>query len=154
MATAPRGCPSGRCHVHVRNLDRGTGETWRTGILDTQTVVTAQCMFGVVGNSAKWDPGRTFVTAQRIFGGVYPLTFFHVSRRRPLRLPYCPAGARRQHAQRCAVRGPRTTLFQLSAAPPFLSTTPSPRLFSSQVVKSHMPVTNVLSVVGASGDVV
>ena len=25
---------------------------------------------------AKWDPDKTFVTAQRIFGGVRPLVFF------------------------------------------------------------------------------
>lgn len=49
---------------------------------------------------------KTFVTAQRMFGGVRPLScFYHVSRRSPLRLPYCPAGARRQHAQRCGAQG-------------------------------------------------
>ena len=25
---------------------------------------------------AKWDPDKTFVTAQRIFGGVHPFSFF------------------------------------------------------------------------------
>ena len=60
MASTPRGCPSGRCNVHVKNLERGKGGTWRTGILESKTVVTAQCMFGVVGNSANWDPGKNF----------------------------------------------------------------------------------------------
>ena len=75
MATTPRGCPSGRCHVHVKNLERGNGGTWRTGILDTKTVVTAQCMFDVVGNSANWDPGETFVTARCMSGVVPPIRF-------------------------------------------------------------------------------
>ena len=44
-------------------------------ILDTKTVVTAQCMFGVVGNSANWDPGKTFVTAQCMSGVVSPIHF-------------------------------------------------------------------------------
>ena len=106
------------------------------------------------------DPEKTFVTAQRIFGGVHPSLvffflaatlspllfsshvvagcqiaqggvclnwilkkllsrlsvfsgvctpslFFLVSRRRPLRLPFCLAGARRQHAQRRGGQGPQ-----------------------------------------------
>ena len=38
------------------------------------------------------DPDETFVTAQRIFGGVHPILFFLVSRSSPLRLPFCIAG--------------------------------------------------------------
>ena len=76
MASTPRGCPSGRCNVHVKKLEREKRGTWLTGILDTKTVVTAQCMFGVVGNSANWDPGKTFVTAQCMSGVVSPIHFF------------------------------------------------------------------------------
>ena len=73
MVTTPRGCPSGMRHVHVKNLERGKGGAWRAGILETKTVDTAQCMFGVVGNSANWDPGKTFVTAQCMSGVVSPI---------------------------------------------------------------------------------
>ena len=42
---------------------------------------------GGVSLVGKPDPGTTFVTAQRMFGGVHPLSSFnHVYRRSPLRL--------------------------------------------------------------------
>ena len=73
---------------------------------------------------AKSDPEETFVTAQRKIGGVHPCSFFfmfladvrfacHIVLR----------GRADSMLSGAAVRGPSTTLLQLSAAPPFLSTT-------------------------------
>ena len=97
-----------------------------------------------------------------VFSGVCtPSFFFFVSRRRPLRLPFCLAGARRQHAQRRGGQGPQHH-FVAGAVAVWIAAFPllplSRRCCSrrrlSQVVKSHMPVTKVFSVVDASGDVV
>ena len=107
-----------------------------TVILDTKTVVTAQCMFGVVGNSANWDPGKTFVTAQCMSGVVSPIHFLNFNARDLEHEPASDVGFACRHAccsswcSSCA--GCCTDAVSLSLL-----------LLSWRMVKSHMPVTRV-----------
>ena len=72
---------------------------------------------------AKWDPERTFVTAQRIFGVVHSFSFFFFLADVRFACHIVLRGRADSMLSGAAVRGPSTTLLQLSAAPPFLSTT-------------------------------
>ena len=69
------------------------------------------------------DPEKTFVTAQRIFGGVHPFSFFLFLADVRFVYHFVLRGRADSMLSGAAVRGPNTTLLQLSAAPPFLSTT-------------------------------
>ena len=72
---------------------------------------------------AKWDPERTFVTAQRIFGVVHSFSFFFFLADVRFACHIILRGRADCMLSGAAVRGLSTILLQLSAAPPFLSTT-------------------------------
>ena len=65
------------------------------------------------GGLSKLDPEKTFVTAQRIFGGVHPFSFFLFLAEVRFVCHFVLRGRADSMLSGAAVRGPSTTLLQL-----------------------------------------